>query len=111
MNISQRVKSDIVILDIEGEVDIYHSYELKNQAQSLIDNSKIKIIFNLENVSYIDSSGIGALIFILSNIKKVNGSMCFIKPSATVIKVLELTKLTSFFILYPSEEDAIKALS
>jgi Anti-anti-sigma regulatory factor (antagonist of anti-sigma factor) len=66
-------------------------------------------VINLDKVSYIDSSGIGALISSLSNLKKYQGGLKICNVSGSVRKVFELTKLTSFFEIYDSEQEAISA--
>lgn len=107
MEISQREADKVVILDIQGEIDLYNAPEIKDTMQKLIEAQKYSIIINLEKVSYIDSSGIGALISGLSNLKKYQGSLKIINVYASVKKVFELTKLTSFFEIYDSEEEAL----
>ena len=107
MEISQREKQKVVVLDIQGEIDLYNAPEIKDAIQKLIEQQKYNIIINLEKVSYIDSSGIGALISSLSNLKKYQGSLKIINVYASVKKVFELTKLTSFFEIYDSEDEAL----
>ena len=107
MEITQREKSTIIILDINGEIDLYNAPEIKGTIQRLINSQKYNVIINLEKVSYIDSSGIGALISSLSNLKKYQGSMKIINILASVKRVFELTKLISFFEVYSSEEEAL----
>ena len=107
MEISQREKDGITILDIQGEIDLYNAPEIKDIIQKLIEAQKYNVIINLEKVSYIDSSGIGALISSLSNLKKYQGGLKIINVYASVKKVFELTKLTSFFDIYESEGEAL----
>jgi anti-sigma B factor antagonist len=107
MEITQRENGGIVIMDIQGEIDLYNAPEIKDNIQKLIEAQKYNIIINLEKVSYIDSSGIGALISSLSNLKKYQGGLKIINVYASVKKVFELTKLTSFFEIYDSEEEAL----
>jgi len=107
MDINKRTKDDIVVLDITGEIDLYNAPEIKDIINKLIEEQKYNVIINLEKVSYIDSSGIGALISSLSNLKKYQGGLKIINVYASVRKVFELTKLTSFFEIYDSEEDAV----
>lgn len=107
MEISQREKDGITILDIQGEIDLYNAPEIKDIIQKLIESQKYNVIINLEKVSYIDSSGIGALISSLSNLKKYQGGLKIINVYASVKKVFELTKLTSFFEIYESESEAL----
>ena len=100
----------IAILDIEGEIDIYNSGELKKAVQELLANGVINIVFNLAKVPYIDSSGIGALIASLTQLKRAKGSMKIFNAFEAVKKVFELTKMTSFFEIYTSEEDALRTI-
>lgn len=111
MDISVReIDTNMVVLEIVGEIDIYSSEEVKDAILSQIDYGVKNIIIDLEAVSYMDSSGIGSFISSLSAVKKINGKMCIIKVSESVRKVFELTKLTNFFTLYKTEEDAVAAL-
>jgi anti-sigma B factor antagonist len=111
MDITKRTKGDIVVLDISGEIDLYNAPEIKDIINKLIEEMKYNVIINLEKVSYIDSSGIGALISSLSNLKKYQGGLKIINVYASVRKVFELTKLTSFFEIYDSEEDAVESFN
>jgi anti-sigma B factor antagonist len=107
MDIMSRSIGDVVILDIAGEIDLYNAPEIKDIVNNLIEERKYNVVINLEKVSYIDSSGIGVLISSLSNLKKYQGGLKIINVFASVKKVFELTKLTSFFEIYDSEEEAI----
>ncbi len=107
MDITKRSNDDVVILDIAGEIDLYNAPEIKDIINGLIEEQKFNVIINLEKVTYIDSSGIGALISSLSNLKKYQGGLKIINVYASVRKVFELTKLTSFFDIYNSEEEAL----
>jgi anti-sigma B factor antagonist len=99
----------VVVLDIAGEIDLYNAPEIKVSFSQLIESQKYNVVINLEKVSYIDSSGIGALISSLSNLKKYQGGLKIINVYASVRKVFELTKLTSFFEIYDSEAEALAA--
>ncbi len=109
MEIKTRNVDGIILLDIDGEIDLYNAPEIKDTIKKEMDAGHKKIIINLENVSYIDSSGIGALISSLSNLKKIGGGLKIIHVYESVRKVFELTKLTSFFEIYDSEDEAIAA--
>ncbi|HRX15458.1 MAG: STAS domain-containing protein [Spirochaetes bacterium] len=107
MEINQREINEIVLLDIAGEIDLYNAPEIKDIINKLVEEQKYNVIINLEKVTYIDSSGIGALISSLSNLKKYQGGLKIINVFASVRKVFELTKLTSFFEIFDSEEEAL----
>jgi anti-sigma B factor antagonist len=109
MEINRRESGEIIIFDINGEIDLYNAPEIKEKIKEEMNKSKANIIINLDKVSYIDSSGIGVLISSLSNLKKIGGALKLINVYASVRKVFELTKLTSFFDIYDSEADALAA--
>ena len=109
MEINRRETGDIVIFDINGEIDLYNAPEIKEKIKDELNKNKVNVIINLDRVSYIDSSGIGVLISSLSNLKKIGGALKLINVYASVRKVFELTKLTSFFDIYDNEDDAITA--
>ena len=111
MDITKKTKGEIVVLEIEGEIDLYNAPEIKDIINKLIEEQNYNVIINLEHVSYIDSSGIGALISSLSNLKKYQGALKIINVYASVKKVFELTKLTSFFEIFDSENDAIESFN
>ena len=104
-----REKGEIVILDISGDIDLYNAPDIMVMIDKLLENKKFNIVINLNDVSYIDSSGIGALILSSLHLKKYKMGLKIINVSASVKKVFELTNLTSFFDIYDSEKEAIKA--
>ena len=71
MDISSRAKGEVVILDISGEIDLYNAPEIKDIINKLIEQKRYNVVINLKDVTYIDSSGIGALISSLSNLKNL----------------------------------------
>ena len=72
MELKIRKNGDVYIIDVTGEMDLYNSYKLKELVMKMLEKSVKNFVINLEQVDYIDSSGIGALIYICSTIKKMN---------------------------------------
>jgi anti-sigma B factor antagonist len=95
------------IIDVNGEMDLYNSYKLKELVMKMLEKRVRRFIINLENVDYIDSSGIGALIYICSTIKKMNLRLIITNIHGSVKKVIELTKLMGYFPITNSVEEAI----
>ena len=71
----------------------------------------MNFIINLEQVDYIDSSGIGALIYICSTIKKMNLKLSITNIHGSVKKVIELTKLMGYFPIANTVEEAISTFN
>ncbi len=99
-----------VIIKLEGDIDIYSSSDVQDIVNEQIDLGNKRIIIDMEDVHYIDSSGIGVFISVLSSFKKIDGKMAMIKITDTVKKVFELTKLINFFPMYSTETEALEKL-
>jgi anti-sigma B factor antagonist len=110
MELKIRKNDKIYIIDIFGEMDLYNSYKLKELLLKMIEKKIENFIINLNDVEYIDSSGIGALIYITSTIRKMNLHMVITNVRGSVKKVIELTKLTSFFPITTTLEEAIRSM-
>ena len=111
MEIQQRNSGDVEIIAIEGEIDLYNAPEIKKLVQKMISEGKVKVIIDFDKVSYIDSSGIGAMISSLSNLKKQGGMLKILNIHDSVKKVFELTKLTSFFKIFQDEQEAVDSFA
>ncbi len=108
MELKIRKHSETYIIDVNGEMDLYNSYKLKELVMKMLEKKIERFVVNLENVDYIDSSGIGALIYVCSTIKKMNLKFVIANIHGSVKKVIELTKLMGYFPIANSIELAIK---
>ena len=95
---------------LSGEIDLYNASELKSLMLGRIEGGDRNFIVHLAQVAYIDSTGIGALLGILGDLKKKNGRLKLAELSPGVNKVFQLTRLTSFFEIYETEQAAAEAL-
>ena len=107
MELKIRKNGDVYIIDVNGEMDLYNSYKIKELVMKMLEKSVKFFVINLEQVDYIDSSGIGALIYICSTIKKMNLKLSIAIVNVSVKKVIELTKLTGYFPMANSVEEAL----
>ena len=111
MELKIRRGGDVYIIDVNGEMDLYNSYKLKELVMRMLEKKVLSFIINLEDVDYIDSSGIGALIYICSTIRKKNLDFMIANIHGSVKKVIELTKLTGYFPIARSVPAAIRAIN
>lgn len=110
MQMKLRRSNDIYIIDVSGEMDLYNAAELKTVFLKMKNKQIRKIIINMDDVDYIDSSGVGTLINIYSEAKERHIGLYLTNIHGTVQKVLQLTKLLGFFPIKPTVEDALLAL-
>ncbi|MCT8334110.1 STAS domain-containing protein [Leptospira sp. 85282-16] len=97
-----------VYFELSGEINLYNSQIMKENLEMLISKGINFIFLNFEQVSYIDSSGLGVCLGIHSKLMKQKGFIRIISPSEKVRYVLELTKLRSLLQIFPTLEQAIK---
>lgn len=109
MQITSYIKNDnIFIVKLSGEVDLYNANKIKDMIFTHLRNSIAKnIIINLDEVTYIDSTGIGTLISIKQMISGAKGELRLIHVTNSVKKIFELTKLNILFKIMDDEESAI----
>lgn len=106
----EKIDSSILHIQIIGNLDLYNSEALKKCfIQNRLEN-KTLFIFNLKQVDYIDSTGIGCLINIYSSSKKRNLYIRFIYFQEKVLKIFQLTGLVRFLPVSKSLVDAIDEL-
>lgn len=98
-----------VIIDMQGDLNLYSTPHVKNILNKLVDSGKLKLYINLEKLNYIDSSGLGAFLGVQSRLKKMDGFLKLCAPSKQVLAVLELTKLKTMLRVSKSVEDAIRS--
>ncbi len=110
MNINiKEAGKNIKLVELEGEIDVYTSMNLKKELNRLIEEGGTKLVISLKRVVYMDSSGLGVLVAILKKIKKEEGNLKITNLNSSIKKIFELTRLTKFFEIYDEENEAIKS--
>ena len=89
-------------LAISGQIDLYRCPDLKASARRAIDNGYRFAIFDLNEVAYIDSSGIGALIQIFNWLKSRGGLLLLTNVQSGVERIFQMGKLDEFFMIRES---------
>lgn len=106
MEIQRQIRDDVTVLYFAGDLDIYAMPSFHEEFRECMDANTNNIIVNLQQVSALYSSGVGALISYSQQLKKQNRRMLLAAPSHTVMHVLQLMKLQDFFEIFSSEKDA-----
>ena len=110
LNITERRNNSIVILDLEGNIRLGEgSRELHDKIRLLVENGEKKILLNLANVSYIDSSGLGELVAGYTTLQKNAGEMKLLHLTRRINELMMITKLLTVFDVYENEEIAVNS--
>lgn len=108
MDVITRQKDSIVILDLIGELDLYHSDQLRDLLRQTIDSGRTQIILNCKELTYLDSSGLGAMIWNLQYVKTKKGFIRLVHLGGSPKSVMELSNAIRLFSVFNSEEDAAR---
>jgi anti-sigma B factor antagonist len=106
--IASRELDGVTILDLSGRITLGEgSVQLRDGIRSLIAKGQKNILLNLEDVNYIDSSGLGELVSAFTTAKNQGGQIKLLKLTKKVHDLLQLTKLYTVFDISDDEASAI----
>ena len=111
MELQVQRRGAVRVIRIAGEVDLYHSHRLKDTITELVSDEQSPIVMDFEETTYLDSSAVGVLIYATSVCSKKRVPLRIANVHGGPLRVLELTKLTSYLPLTESCESALSELS
>jgi anti-sigma B factor antagonist len=110
MHITTREVSHVTIVDINGRITLGDETGLlRDTVRNLIAEGKKKIILNLANVDYIDSSGVGELVSSFTAVRNAGGELKLLGLTKKVHDILNVTKLYTVFDIKNDEFTAVKS--
>lgn len=107
MQINFEEKAGVFIYRMTGDIDINTSPDVKKSFDKTINAKKGKVVINLKDVGYVDSSGLATLVEIFKNLRTYGGKLKLTNLSGKVKGLFEITKLDKLFDIVPEEKDAV----
>ena len=108
MKIVSRTVGDVHILDCSGKITLGEgTMAVRNTVREVLNNGGKKIILNLSDVGYIDSSGIGELVSAYTTVTNQGGKLKLLNLTKKIQELLAITKLLTVFSVYDNEQAAI----
>jgi anti-sigma B factor antagonist len=108
LTLNARQVGDVSVIEISGRITLGEgSRVLSDAVHDLTTNGKRKILLNLEDVSYIDSSGIGELVAGFISVANAGGALKLLGLTKRVQDLVQMTKLYSVFEVYEDEARAV----
>ncbi len=110
MQIHTREVSHVTIVDLNGRITLGdETGKLRDTVRNLIAADKKKIVLNLADVDYIDSSGVGELVSSFTAVRNAGGELKLLNLTKKVQDVLNVTKLYTVFDIKDDEFTAVKS--
>jgi len=112
MKVVIRQVDGITILDLSGRITLGEgSITLRDSIHEVLAKGSKKILLNLGDTSYIDSSGIGELVSAFTSVKNAGGELKLLNLTKKVHDLLQITKLYTVFDIWDNESSAIGAFN
>ncbi len=105
LELSTRDLGNYWVIKLKGEVDIYTAARLREAIAEAVDEKRYKIVVDLEDVDFLDSTGLGVLVGGLKRVKPFDGEMGILCTQEKILRVLRITGLTKVFGIYGDESE------
>jgi anti-sigma B factor antagonist len=107
---TRKVDGDVVVVDITGKLSSGEPVLLlRSTVMRYVEEGNRKLLINLGNVSYVDSSGLGELITIFTSLRNRGGDVKLLNLTKRIKDLLQMTKLLTVFEVFDDEEKAVQS--
>jgi len=109
LTLETREQDGHTLVSVGGEIDVYTAPRLRDKITELVNAGHHSLIIDMENVDFLDSTGLGVLVGGLKKIRAQDGTMSLICSQDRLLKIFKITGLAKVFTIYPSESAALSA--
>ena len=110
--ITQRTVGEVTILELEGRLVLdERELPLREHVDQLVADGRVRIVLDMSHVTRLDSAGIGILVSKYLTATGKGGSLKLLRPTVHSRYLLEITKLSTVFEIFESEDDAIRSFN
>ncbi len=107
-----RESGNVTVIDVSGRITLGEgSAMLREMIRDLLNKGHKRIVLNLGDVNYIDSSGIGELVSGYTTVKNHGGELKLLNLTKRVHDLLQITKLFTVFDVYTDEQAAVRSFA
>lgn len=107
MDYNFNLEDEFLVVSLSGDlIGEENGPEIISELEKFNLNGNLNVVINISDVRYINSSGIGVLITLLTKVRNKGGELCLINPSKSVQKLLIITKLQAIFKVFDTISEA-----
>ena len=107
----EAVSGDTQLLRARGELDLYAAPELKRRIAEAIEGGKTRIVVDLTDAAFMDSTALGVLIGALKRLRLRDGALAVASDQPSILRILEITGMDQVLLVEPTAELALAAVS
>ena len=110
LSLTTRVEGDATVIAVGGEIDVYTAPKLREQLVELVNAGQYHLVVDMEQVEFLDSTGLGVLVGGLKRVRAHDGSLRLVCTQERILKIFRITGLTKVFPIHDSVAAAIGAV-
>jgi len=111
MQINIGLDGEIVFINLAGNLVASTAENLRKQVETLLGKNFCHIMVELSNISFMDSSGLGACMAIHKVINEKNGMLVYVEPRENISKIFRITGAYDKLHFVPNKKEALKTLN
>ena len=109
LSLANRTEGDKTVVSVGGEIDVYTAPKLREQIVSLVEEGHYHLVIDMEDVEFLDSTGLGVLVGGLKRVRAHEGSLRLVCTQERILKIFRITGLTKVFPIHGTVEEAVAA--
>jgi anti-sigma B factor antagonist len=110
LEIQQKEREGVTILEMKGRITVgKEATALREKCAEVAGAGHLNVVFNLQNVDFIDSTGLGALVICATSTRKNGGNVKLLNLNKRNVELLVMTRLATAFEIFNDEQDAINS--
>ncbi len=111
MNFQKESHGKVDVIELPERLSIADAGKVKSSLQTLVETGRKKLVLDLAQVSFMDSSGLSVLLSARKSVTRVSGHVVLLNPSDEARTLIELTRLHEVFEIFSDKQAAVEHLS
>ncbi len=99
------------IVAVRGEIDLFTAPELKQVLAESIEGGRTRIVVDLSETTFLDSTALGVLIGAVKRLRSRDGALAIVNVDENIAKTFEITGLDQIFTILATREEAVGAVA
>lgn len=109
LSLANRTEGDKTVVSVGGEIDVYTAPKLREQIVALVEEGHYHLVVDMEDVEFLDSTGLGVLVGGLKRVRAHDGSLRLVCTQERILKIFRITGLTKVFPIHATVAEAVAA--
>ena len=109
LTVQTEQRAGVVVVSVAGELDMATAPQLQDQISDLLERGQTRLVFDLAEVSFCDSTGLSVFVRAKNGADEVGGVVRLAAPQRGVLRILEVSGLVEVLHTYPSVDEAVAA--